>query len=553
MREGFKMRRNCEAGKITRLTVLTLLALVAAALLAVPAGAAHRVAVTVETLTADGGFIAEPALWTLTGSARASNTIADFLTSKNVEFDYDGVLASPSFYISYISGFEGVGRGGWMVTVNNGFIKSSAADVTLKNGDVMRWQFTKNFGVDVGAGNVWDWPLEGTTPFRSKNSDKDALIWKIAEINDAGNKSVYGGAYTTAMSALKKTGATQTEVNAALAGLNAATPGGTAPGGGADTGTTPGGGGSNNGTDNGTGGDGSNGGTDNGNNGGSSNNGTDSGNNGGDSNSGTDNGTSGGSNGGTDNGTSGGTSAKVEAEIRDKPAVTPPLQIEPGAAPKNVTASDMEKLGFGAIAETAGGVLTVSREAFMEALEESGIKVDAGKPVAPLPVFRAGVSPGGTVLVTLRATLDGYAGEALRSVAVFKMTYKGTAARLQRADSPGGLAHGRFVWTDAAGNAIDPVAAVTAGTDYYISVAVRDDSEFDLDGWTRGSIVDPLALAVEEGAASGSEDTSQGGGGNGWNSSSGGSGGGGGCDAGALGLFALASLGLTAALRRRGG
>jgi hypothetical protein len=123
------------------------------------------------------------------------------------------------------------------------------------------------------------------------------------------------------------------------------------------------------------------------------------------------------------------------------------------------------------------------------------------------------------------------------------MKSDGTIARLRMAESSDSLSSGSFVWTDVSGNAIPASDAAASGRDYCINVAIGDGSEYDLD--TRpGTIVDPLALAVNA-AASGNT------GGGSSNSGAESSSGGGGCDSG-LGIFAIAALGLIAALRKRG-
>jgi hypothetical protein len=105
-----------------------------------------------------------------------------------------------------------------MATLNNSFITKSAADISLINRNVMRWQFTKNYGKDIGT------DMETLGP--SAKPDKDKLIWKVALINGAGNKSAYGSAYTSAVAVLGKLDATKPQIDGALAALNAVNPGG---------------------------------------------------------------------------------------------------------------------------------------------------------------------------------------------------------------------------------------------------------------------------------------------------------------------------------------
>jgi hypothetical protein len=72
----------------------------------------------------------------------------------------------------------------------------------------MRWQFTENMGADIG-GNPNDLG-------QSKKSDKDDLIWTVAEMNAAGNNS--GEEYENALSVLEDIGATAEQIKTALNG-----------------------------------------------------------------------------------------------------------------------------------------------------------------------------------------------------------------------------------------------------------------------------------------------------------------------------------------------
>lgn len=75
---------------------------------------------------------------------------------------YQGTMTN-GFYLESIGGFThkgtyypsfgefdaGVGSG-WMITWNNWFIDQGASEFTVKNGDVIRWQYTCQLGADIG-------------------------------------------------------------------------------------------------------------------------------------------------------------------------------------------------------------------------------------------------------------------------------------------------------------------------------------------------------------------------------------------------------------------
>jgi hypothetical protein len=87
----------------------------------------------------------------------------------------------------------------------------------------MRWQYTCwGLGADIGNNNK---AFGG--PASIQVADKDALIWKIAEINAAGEQDEYP-TYADAMAVLKDIPASQEAVDAALAALVKAEPAGPA-------------------------------------------------------------------------------------------------------------------------------------------------------------------------------------------------------------------------------------------------------------------------------------------------------------------------------------
>ena len=80
---------------LTRRIILSLFAL---ALAFAPGFAdAAQVAVTVEKLTHDGGFIVEPEIVTFSGSRTAPDVLTDLLYSKNINFNASG--SGSTFYL----------------------------------------------------------------------------------------------------------------------------------------------------------------------------------------------------------------------------------------------------------------------------------------------------------------------------------------------------------------------------------------------------------------------------------------------------------------------
>ncbi|MDR1943337.1 MAG: DUF4430 domain-containing protein [Synergistaceae bacterium] len=512
--------KRVKAVKISRLIAVMFLALLAAALTLVPANAA-QVAVTVEKLTVDGGFLVEPVLYTLPdGKTTAAQATVNLLSSRGLTVNYAGGPTSAYFYINNIAGLRDDGMNGWMITVNNTFIKTSGGVHTLNNGAVMRWQYSREWGLDLGT-DIWDWDFS-TDPVPSTKPSRDALIWKIAEINAAGNKSSYGSAYTSAMAVLSRLNSTAAEITAALTALNASTPVDPVT---PDTPNTPNTPDTPNtpntpdtpGENPVTPDDGATPGDDT------------------DADSDADSGSDSDSGSGSDTG--------AAAEIIGAPAFIPPSGTEAGSGTRAVQASVLEALGYGnSVTTNAAGAVTFSESAFISGLNGSAdASIDTEKPITPLPVFRTGVTENGTAVVTLSVRLDRYDGETLGAIAVLKMKRNGTAGALDMVTSSEKLTSGAYVWTDGFGNAKRSSEKAVAGQHYFMSVAIEDDSQYDLDR-TTGTIIDPLALAVTKEVNNSNS--------NGEKNISDQSGGGGGCDAG--GGFGLAALAICSlALRKK--
>jgi hypothetical protein len=203
--------------RIKKIFWRTVFSLIVLALAAVPAFAAH-VAVTVEKLPLGEGFIVAPELVELSDSDNGASVLIELLYSKYIYFEFY-IEPSMGFFLSAIrdpSNNKLLGMSmekpmaGWMVSVNNAFINRSAGFYELSDGDVMRWQYTEAWGADIG-GNA-DNPGAGSRP------SKDDLIWKVAEMNAAGNNA--GEAYKNALSVLGDLGAAAERIEAELAALD---------------------------------------------------------------------------------------------------------------------------------------------------------------------------------------------------------------------------------------------------------------------------------------------------------------------------------------------
>ncbi len=207
------------------------------------------VTVTVEKFTLGQGYILEPILVPFDEGDNVAKVITKVLGSGNYRNTgrpessfylsqvYDpnpGDVNIPSYIMDKIGSefgryepdwlgeFDYSFMSGWMYAVNNIFPNVGASDTKVKNGDVIRWQFTVyGFGEDLGSS------FDGSGGIISP-AHKDALTEKIAIINSHPNKQellsnesmriAYGDAYK----ALTTMESSQSEVDAALEAVLAA-------------------------------------------------------------------------------------------------------------------------------------------------------------------------------------------------------------------------------------------------------------------------------------------------------------------------------------------
>ena len=92
---------------------------------------------------------------------KAYDTIASvtlrLLKAKSISASYQGSEFS-GFYLSSVGGFGEFDAGsgsGWMVTWNDWFINKGASEFAVKDGDVVKWQYTCQLGADIGDNSYY--------------------------------------------------------------------------------------------------------------------------------------------------------------------------------------------------------------------------------------------------------------------------------------------------------------------------------------------------------------------------------------------------------------
>jgi len=208
------------------------------------------VCVSMEKFTLGQGYIIEPTLVKVKEGTLASVVITDLLKARYPEipqpwrmtgsiensfylsaaYDPDrGTPSVPQFILDkaevdldrnqgdWLGEFDYHSMSGWMYCVNGKFPNVGAAAWPMKDGEVMRWQFTiYGYGADLGADNK-----EWGTPDITNVGNKDKLTWEVAKYNAAHDKAslIQNESYVNALAVLQDLEAPQEQIDAALTAL----------------------------------------------------------------------------------------------------------------------------------------------------------------------------------------------------------------------------------------------------------------------------------------------------------------------------------------------
>ena len=222
----------------------------------VSAAEEKTVTISVEKFTLGQGYYMEPITVPFTDGETAADVTLRVLGTENCRYDagpfylrhiYDPDAGTPNFpkYIrnavmlamdetdisaadaelasgrndaDWLGEFDYFTNSGWMIIVNNEFISTSAGVHYLKDGDVVRWQYTiVGLGADLGD-DTWSNSYVDA-------ANKDALTEKMAEILKDKDAYINGDEtkqryFDNAMFILTTMTATQEQVDMALANLN---------------------------------------------------------------------------------------------------------------------------------------------------------------------------------------------------------------------------------------------------------------------------------------------------------------------------------------------
>lgn len=115
----------------------------------------------------------------------------------------------------FIGEFDFTSESGWMYCVNNEFPSISMSEYSVKDGDVIRLQFTLSLGRDIGDSYI----LSGEEPYYN-TANKDDLTRLVAEANNLDSNIKIDSAYKNAIDVLQSVDAAQSSVDSAYNILN---------------------------------------------------------------------------------------------------------------------------------------------------------------------------------------------------------------------------------------------------------------------------------------------------------------------------------------------
>ncbi|CAM4214619.1 hypothetical protein FHS16_000389 [Paenibacillus endophyticus] len=160
---------------------------------------AQSITLSVEKRSINEADFVTPYAFTIAEGDTAFAALQKALDQKGLSLNYSGTGAT--IYVQAIGGLAQFDKGagsGWMYSVNGVFPKVSAGVYTLKNGDVLRWQYTTNLGEDLGAPNASEengGQQPGQTP--TEYSDQTEIsAWALEAVTKATELGFMNGTST---------------------------------------------------------------------------------------------------------------------------------------------------------------------------------------------------------------------------------------------------------------------------------------------------------------------------------------------------------------------
>lgn len=197
-----------------------------------------------------------------------------------------------------------------------------------------------------------------------------------------------------------------------------------------------------------------------------------------------------------------GASVKGRVIVKKAEPAKPPVKPEnndvlPVKADMVNTAEELPANVAVLVEKQPNGELVVTPTKFIAAVASSDISgtVDTDL-IKSMPVIKSTVSADKTALISFKARLDEFSAKRFSDLVLCKIN-PGKVLKFTLQSVPEKIKSGEFAVTAVDGKAVDLNGSPGAGTEYLITLAVADNSEYDLDP-AKGAILDPAVLTVSK-------------------------------------------------------
>jgi len=121
------------------------------------------VTLSVDKLTINKGYVVPATSVELQSGDTVWTVFQRVLNNNHISYDYKWYEDYGSVYVKSIAGDGELNHGegsGWMYNVNSWYPNYGADNYILKNGDVIQWRYTTNYGIDLGVNpDNWEKPV----------------------------------------------------------------------------------------------------------------------------------------------------------------------------------------------------------------------------------------------------------------------------------------------------------------------------------------------------------------------------------------------------------
>ncbi|WP_339252240.1 DUF4430 domain-containing protein [Sporosarcina sp. FSL W8-0480] len=150
------------------------------------------VTLSVEKRSIGQGDIITPLSIMLQSGDTAFTLLKRLVDEKGISIEYTG--SGAELYVKSIDGlgeFDNGPLSGWMYSVNGTFPDYSAGNYTLKNGDVIRWQYTTDLGKDLGSSYAPGPVVIPETPKKEDTVTRKSIEEAVKWINKNRDFTIY--------------------------------------------------------------------------------------------------------------------------------------------------------------------------------------------------------------------------------------------------------------------------------------------------------------------------------------------------------------------------